>query len=100
MRALLPALLALALAIPAGVEAGGRTMRCGSRLISLGDRAFEVLDRCGEPVHRDRVGYTLGSYDRREFDVEEWVYGPTNGMLRILTFEGNRLVRIESRRSR
>ncbi|MCY1277396.1 hypothetical protein D9M68_466030 [compost metagenome] len=96
MRMLPSALLALALATPAGAE----TMRCGSKLISLGDRTFEVLQKCGEPVHRDQVGYTLGSYDRREFTVEEWVYGPNNGMLSILTFEGNRLVRIETRRSR
>ncbi|MDE3735581.1 MULTISPECIES: DUF2845 domain-containing protein [Pseudomonas] len=96
MRTLPFALLALALAIPAVAE----TMRCGSKLISIGDRTFEVLQKCGEPVHRDLVGYTLGSYDRREFSVEEWVYGPKNGMLSILTFEGNRLVRIETRRSR
>lgn len=100
MRALTFALLALAVAIPAGADAEARTMRCGSRLISIGDRTFEVLDRCGEPVRRDLVGYTLGANYRREFTVEEWVYGPANGMLRILTFEGNRLVRIESRRSR
>ncbi|WP_028630022.1 DUF2845 domain-containing protein [Metapseudomonas resinovorans] len=96
MRTLPFALLALVLAIPAVAE----TMRCGSKLISIGDRTFEVLQKCGEPVHRDLVGYTLGSYDRREFSVEEWVYGPKNGMLSILTFEGNRLVRIETRRSR
>ncbi|MGF6695072.1 hypothetical protein M2318_005172 [Metapseudomonas resinovorans] len=96
MRTLPFALLALALAVPAVAE----TMRCGSKLISIGDRTFEVLQKCGEPVHRDLVGYTLGSYDRREFSVEEWVYGPKNGMLSILTFEGNRLVRIETRRSR
>ncbi|MDH4567244.1 DUF2845 domain-containing protein [Pseudomonas sp. BN414] len=96
MRTLPLALLTLVLAAPAWAE----TMRCGSKLISLGDRTFEVLQKCGEPVHRDLVGYTLGSYDRREFNVEEWVYGPNNGMLSILTFEGNRLVRIETRRSR
>lgn len=96
MRMLPFALLVLALATPAGAE----TMRCGSGLVSLGDRTFEVLQKCGEPVHRDLVGYTLGSYDRREFTVEEWVYGPNNGMLSILTFEGNRLVRIETRRNR
>lgn len=90
------ALWVLALAAPAGAE----TMRCGSKLVSLGDRAFEVLQKCGQPAHRDQIGYTLGSYDRREFTVEEWVYGPSNGMLSILTFEANRLVRIETRRNR
>lgn len=96
MRMLPFALLTLALAAPAGAE----SMRCGSKLVSLGDRPFEVLQKCGEPVHRDLVGYALGSYDNREFTVEEWVYGPNNGMLSILTFEGNRLIRIETKRSR
>ena len=31
--------------------------------------------------------------------IEEWVYGPTNGMLSILTFQGNRLTRIETKRA-
>lgn len=76
------------------------TMRCGSQLVSVGDRAFEVENKCGTPAYRDLVGYTLGGYDRREYKVEEWVYGPTSGMLSILTFEGNRLTRIERRRNR
>ena len=54
----------------------------------------------GEPRYRDPVGYTLGPYERRELLIEEWVYGPNNGMLNILTFEGNRLVRIERKRNR
>ncbi|MGV8673429.1 DUF2845 domain-containing protein, partial [Pseudomonas aeruginosa] len=41
---------------------------------------------------------TLGSYDRREFKVEEWVYGPRNGVTYILTFEANKLKRIEFKR--
>ena len=76
------------------------TLRCGSQLVSLGDRSFEVERKCGAPLHRDPIGYTLGSYDRREYRVEEWVYGPSNGMLSILRFEGNRLVAIERRRER
>jgi hypothetical protein len=46
------------------------------------------------------VGYSLGAYERREYKIEEWVYGPDNGMLSILTFEGNRLRSIERRRTR
>ena len=75
------------------------TLRCGSALVSTGDRAFEVERKCGPPAHRDLVGYALGRHDRHEFALEEWVYGPSNGMLSILTFQGNRLTRIETRRS-
>jgi hypothetical protein len=75
------------------------TLRCGSQLISTGDRPFEVERKCGTPVQRDLIGYTLGPHARQELVVEEWLYGPDNGMLNILTFEGNRLIRIESRRA-
>lgn len=76
------------------------TLRCGSQLVSVGDRSFEVQQKCGEPALRDLVGFTLSADERREMKIEEWVYGPSNGMLTILTFEGNRLTAIERRRSR
>ncbi|MBB2493462.1 DUF2845 domain-containing protein [Aquipseudomonas ullengensis] len=91
--------LALCAALLASGLAEASTLRCGSNLINEGDRAFEVEKKCGPPTHRDQVGYTLSGYDRREYSIEEWVYGPKNGMLNILTFEGNRLKRIETRRA-
>jgi hypothetical protein len=84
----------------AGSLAQADTLRCGSQLVSLDDRRFEVLQKCGEPAFRDLVGYSLGPNERREYQIEEWVYGPDNGMLSILTFEGTRLRAIERRRSR
>ena len=73
-------------------------MRCGSKLVNEGDLAFEVLERCGEPKSRDIVGYTLSYDQRREFKIEEWIYGPNSGVYYILNFEGTRLHRIETRR--
>lgn len=75
------------------------TLRCGTSLISLGDRGFEILKKCGEPAYRDDIGYTVGNHNRLELRVEEWVYGPRNGMLYILRLEGNRLVNISSHRA-
>ena len=83
----------------ASASAQADTLRCGSQLVTTGDRAFEFERKCGVPQHRDLVGYSLSRNDRQEFRLEEWVYGPRNGMLSILTFEGNRLVRIETRRA-
>ncbi|MBP7188599.1 MAG: DUF2845 domain-containing protein, partial [Thiopseudomonas sp.] len=34
----------------------------------------------------------------RELHIQEWVYGPNNGMYHYLRFEGNRLTSIESQR--
>jgi len=90
--------LCLTLLLGYGCAVQAETLRCGSQLVSVGDRSFEVEQKCGEPAFRNLVGYTLGPYQRREMKIEEWVYSPSNGMLTILTFEGNRLTRIERRR--
>ena len=74
------------------------TLRCGSQLISVGDRSSEVLQKCGEPVARDSLGYKRSANRREEFQVEEWTYGPNGGMYQYLRFERNRLVQITSKR--
>ncbi len=89
---------ALALTLAAGHAAASDTLRCGSQLVSLGDRSSEVLQKCGEPVGRDVLGYKRSANRREEFQVEEWTYGPNNGMYQYLRFEGNRLRQINSKR--
>ena len=91
-------LAAMALTFVAGQASASDTLRCGSQLISLGDRASEVLNKCGEPVSRDVLGYKRSANRREEFQVEEWTYGPNNGMYQYLRFEGSRLKRIDSKR--
>ena len=90
--------LALPLMVLA-VDASAATFRCGSKLVSDGDRSSEVENKCGAPVNRSMVGYTETPNGNIGLQVEEWVYGPDNGMLSILTFQGNRLVRIETKRA-
>ncbi len=91
-------LAAMALTLIAGQASASDTLRCGSQLISLGDRASEVLQKCGEPVSRDALGYKRSANRREEFQVEEWTYGPNNGMYQYLRFEGSRLKQIDSKR--
>lgn len=80
------------------------SLRCGSQLISVGDRAFEVQQKCGVPISQEVIGSkeTFSSNYRRseQVRVEEWIYGPDNGMYQYLRFEGGRLVRIDSKRGR
>lgn len=98
MHALLPLILLL-LAAPAGAA----TLRCGSSLVSTGDHAFEVLEKCGEPVSRTHLGYRQrGDYwgNHEEVRIDEWIYGPRHGMYYYLRFEGDRLTVIDSRRRR
>jgi len=77
------------------------TLRCGNQLISAGDRQFDVQQKCGAPVSQSIIGYkeTVNSFRRAEqVQIEEWIYGPNNGMYQYLRFEGGRLVRIDSKR--
>ncbi len=93
-----PWLTGLTLALAASYASAADTLRCGSQLISVGDRSGEVLQKCGEPVSRDVLGYKRSVDRREEFQVEEWTYGPNGGMYQYLRFEGNRLKQITSKR--
>ncbi len=91
-------LAGLVLPLSASQAWAADTLRCGSQLISVGDRSSEVLQKCGEPVSRDLLGYKRSADRREEFQVEEWTYGPNGGMYQYLRFEGNRLKQITSKR--
>lgn len=97
MKTLIPCLLLL---LPLAAQASS-TLRCGSQLISMDDSSSTVLHKCGEPISRDFLGYRerLDIYGfRYEVAVEEWSYGPRNGMYHFLRFEANRLIKIDSKR--
>jgi len=93
-------LLGLGAWLAAGTASAADTLRCGSQLISVGDRSSEVLQKCGEPAARDDLGYKRSVNRREEYPVEEWTYGPNSGMYQYLRFEGNRLVQITGKRGR
>jgi hypothetical protein len=90
----------LLLVLPLSAQASS-TLRCSNGLISLDDTTSEVSGKCGEPLSRDFLGYreVLDEYGfYNEVAVEEWSYGPRNGMYQILRFQGNRLIKIDSKR--
>ena len=65
-------------------------MRCGQRLIRVGDTKVDVIHRCGEPYFRQMIS---GSDERA---VEQWFYIPSPTQFqRIVTFRGTRVVDIE-----
>ncbi|KRW59233.1 DUF2845 domain-containing protein [Pseudomonas sp. TTU2014-080ASC] len=97
MKALL---LPLALCLPLAAHASS-TLRCESGLVSLGDSSAKVFNQCGEPVSQDFIGFKEVGDEygfRNEVKVEEWTYGPRNGMYYFLKFEGGRLSKISSKR--
>ena len=92
-------------------------LRCGSRLVKDGMQESHVIDICGEPASRVRLGYVLrpyilkrpagvfGTHSTRhgyagfhqELLVTELVFnfGPRK-LIRILRFEGGRLMSIRT----
>jgi hypothetical protein len=99
-HSLVKALVTTLLVLLAG-SSEAATLRCGSALISTDDSTHEVLGKCGEPRSRDFLGYRevrddYGFY--HEVPIEEWTYGPRNGMYHFLRFEANRLRDIDSKR--
>lgn len=91
-----PTLAVAALAFASAASAG---IRCGNKLIEVGDFSAYVLDRCGEPESRQVLSGSIGAESPV---VEQWVYDfGSRQPLRVLTFVGGRLTQIEdSRRSR
>ncbi len=73
------------------------SLRCGTRLVLIGELKIDVLAKCGPPLYEQMVGEriirTPRGYDKKV--VEEWIYsfGPTD-FVHTLRFEGGRLVAI------
>ncbi len=83
-------------------------MRCGHKLVQLGDYKGDVLARCGEPEsieNRTKImGSTLHHPNRtldiqqyEEIQIEEWVYNFGSSRLQqYLRFENGQLKEINS----
>ncbi len=87
----------------------GYGMRCGSKLVSTGDSKAEVYLKCGEPFFSEEIGIESRTFKRSHSPwsgrrststtrmIEQWTYNQGPGTFwRILTFKGDKLVRIET----
>jgi Protein of unknown function (DUF2845) len=111
-------IVAAALLSVASVEALDMDLRCGSNIVSVGERTHDVLRKCGPPVSveswqevrvRGDIGFGswvpepgrkfyIGSLFVNELvTIEEWEYnlGP-NRFTRYLTFENGRLTSVNT----
>ena len=56
------------------------SLRCGKELIRVGDTKYEVLSRCGQPVHKEFLGVDQARKLSRnvkrgtEVKIEVWIY--------------------------
>ncbi len=92
---LLIALLSLAAVKP--VFAARDTLRCGSKIVRVGLTMEEVLKLCGEPQTREIETVPVRSGNRVTGTTESqvWIYQRSGGKPASLTFDQNKLVRIE-----
>jgi hypothetical protein len=84
-------------------------LRCGNRLVEIGDRKYEVLKLCGEPLFVEKwtdetVLYAVGRNRPRDVvishistaHIEEWTYNfGARTFLRFLRFVNGKLQKIE-----
>jgi hypothetical protein len=77
-------------------------MRCGNKLVNLGDTKAEIFLKCGKPFTREFIGKETvhqifyDSIISSTEIIERWTYNMGYGQfLRILTFAGDRLIKIE-----
>jgi len=80
-------------------------LRCGNKLVDIGDRKIEVLEKCGKPVFvenwQEEVIVYRGRLERQirrisSTNIEEWTYNfGANRFIYFLRFVNGRLNRIE-----
>ncbi len=76
------------------------SLRCGNDLIDLGDSKSRVVYLCGQPISKEIIGQTKIPDNKAgiEFIIERWTYDTSVRYFTILTFKGDRLVRLEDER--
>jgi hypothetical protein len=75
-------------------------LRCGNDLIDIGDSKNRVVYLCGQPFSKEVIGHTELPENKGgiEFIIERWTYDTSVRYFTILTFKGDRLVRMEDER--
>lgn len=77
------------------------SMRCDRGIISGGELIAEVLRKCGHPDHRQLIEPRVdanGKTPHRSASIEDWVYGPRNGLYQYLRFIDGKLATLRSSR--
>lgn len=107
-------LILSALAVTGKTASADSSLRCGTRLISIGSPMEKVLETCGEPQQRHRWEESPGSdifrifdYEAERYHLPELIHGPLhmerwtynlgpNRFIRYLVFENGILIRIRT----
>ena len=80
------------------VAMSAHALRCGNKIVQIGDHERDVIRKCGNPISHEEIGYidSIESETRITVSkVEEYSF-KIKGRLYYLTFEGNKLSKIEA----
>jgi hypothetical protein len=93
-------LLLLAGQVSLAGQSKDTSLRCGTDLIDIGDSKSRVMYLCGQPISKEVIGQTKIPDNKSgiEFIIERWTYDTSVRYFTILTFKGDRLVRLEDER--
>ena len=82
--------------------------RCGRQLVQVGDRKWDVLEKCGDPewtdqriaVRGSRLRHPFGALEENRYEevvIDEWIYnfGPRK-FKQFLQFENGVLTKIQN----
>ncbi len=88
---------------PVNSESGDLNMRCGDRVVSVGDSATDLMAKCGEPASKNKweevIRERLGDDTARKIyiTVEDWTYNfVPNQFLRIFTLRNGKVTDIRT----
>jgi hypothetical protein len=82
------------LPVSSRAQGADENMRCGQRVIAVGETMYDVQTKCGEPTQRIQRG---GGSKGRWANIEEWTYDfGSKRFVRVLTFNNGRLVYVET----
>ena len=70
-------------------------LRCGTKLVDVGDRKHKVLNQCGEPVYKDAYEQNSPVYPYHTEQIDVWTYNYGSArFMRELIFRNGVLHRI------
>ena len=66
-----------------------KSIRCGTEIVRLGARSAELIQKCGEPDHIDRIEARLST-------TEKWTYNCGSGrFMKVVNIRGGKVDKIE-----
>jgi len=70
----------------AEISFAGSSIRCGNYLVSIGDLKIKVLDRCGEPISKEKIELIHPDTVELMIIIDIWNYGLMNSIMDITMF--------------